>query len=347
LHHEDRLSQRSVRLLFVLLASTSACSSSGGSSAASGGSGGAPSGSGGSGGNPGGLLPYKPCQPGSRVGGFAVQLMPAMADASPPAAAYTQVNGGVLDRVDPTTLWQTTDSDGDCKLVVGSSPACNPACGTGQVCGGQNQCSPEPVSRSVGTVVITGLSAPVSLMPLASYKVVYYAALPASAKYPPFSPGDPVALSADGGAVGAFELGGRGIEPLVFPGTGLSISAGQPLAINWTAPAPGGSSRVLIALDIAHHGGVAARVECDVADTGSATIPASLLDKLVARGTAGFPTVSLTRRTLDSTSIAPGCVDFAVASTVERDVQVAGVQSCNDSKPCPSGRTCGADQKCK
>jgi len=34
-------------------------------------------------------------------------------------------------------------------------------------------------------------------------------------------------------------------------------------------------------LDIAHHGGIPARVECDVADTGAAAISAGLIGKLV------------------------------------------------------------------
>jgi hypothetical protein len=341
------LSQRSYGSLSLVFFTSLACSSSGSPAGGAGGttgSGGAP----GSGGAAAVALAFKPCDVSKRVGGFSLQLVGAKPMDDPPAAAYTQLNGGVLDRVDPATLWQTADSDGDCKLIVGPTLVCNPACGTGQVCAGQNACSPQPVSQSVGNVNVTGLSAPLALMPISSYKVVYYGALPATAAYPPFAAEGEVKLSADGaGSLGAFTLAGRGIEPLSFPGTGLKVVHDQALAVSWTPPARAGSARVLIALDIAHHGGVAARVECDVVDSGAATIPGPLLTKLIARGTAGFPTLTVTRRTVDATTIAPGCVDFTVASSVERDVEVENVESCRDAKPCPSGRTCGVDQKCK
>jgi hypothetical protein len=338
------LASRSIAFAFLL---TIGCSSSGDPVATSG-SGGSPSpGTGGSGGSAA-TLAYKPCALSQRVGGFAVQLVAANPSNDPPAAAYTQVNGGVIDRVDPATLWPTDSSEGDCQLVVGPSLVCSPACGTGQVCAGQGKCTPEPVSQSVGNVSLTGLGAPLTIMPLNSYKVVYYAALPATAPYPPFAAEAELKLAAEGGSYGAFTLSGRGIEPLVFAGIGLKVgSAGEPLAVTWTAPVKARSARVNITLDVGHHGGYAARVECDVADTGAATIPGALLAKLIARGTAGFPTITLTRHTVDSTSIAPGCVDFTVASSVERSVDVDKVVSCNEDHPCPSGRTCGADQKCQ
>ena len=86
--------------------------------------------------------------------------------------------------------------------------------------------------------------------------------------------------------------------------------------------------------------------------TGSATIPAGLINQLIEKGTAGFPTISLTRRTLDSQTIEPGCVDLSVASPVEREIEVEGVVSCNcdstvecpsdDPKPCHEGQVCRA-----
>jgi hypothetical protein len=44
-----------------------------------------------------------------------------------------------------------------------------------------------------------------------------------------------------------------------------------------------------------------------------------------------------------------GCVDFAVASQVERIVMVEGVTSCTNvgsAAECPTGQTCGDDLKC-
>ncbi len=102
-------------------------------------------------------------------------------------------------------------------------------------------------------------------------------------------------------------------------------------------------------VDIGHHGGIAARIDCHVGDTGSTRIPAALVNMLIGKGTAGFPSVSLTRRTIDSETLATGCVDLAVASSVERVVMVEGVTSCTNvgaGDECPTGQTCGADLKC-
>jgi len=117
------------------------------------------------------------------------------------------------------------------------------------------------------------------------------------------------------------------------------------------APAQPGGTRILASLDIAHHGGVAARIECDFADDGSAEIPATLIDQLIERGTAGYPELTLTRRTVDSTTIAPGCVEFQVASVIAREVTLclsAGncIVSCVQGAACPSGEPCPANLKC-
>jgi hypothetical protein len=321
------------------LAVLSGCGSSGSDPGGGGGAAG--------GGMPAAALPYKPCEPAARVGGFSVQLIAARTGDTA-APAITQVAGGVNDRGDPADARETAARDGDCKLLVGPQLVCNPTCAGSQICAGQGRCVAAPASQMVGTVTITGLAAPIALTPIVSSDIVrYYTSLPASTPFPPFGAEAEVELAAAGGAYGAFTLAGRGIEPLVFAGAGLAVAHDRPLAISWTPPAKAASARILMVLDIAHHGGIPARVECDVADTGAATIPAGLIGKLVERGTAGFPTISLTRRTVDSTALAPGCVDFSVASSIERDVQVENVISCGGDLPCPGGRTCGVDQKCE
>ena len=140
------------------------------------------------------------------------------------------------------------------------------------------------------------------------------------------------------------------------------MARSQPLAVTWTPSAKSKSARIYLKLDIAHHGGIAARINCDLADSGSVTIPASLVTKLMDRGLAGFPSITLTRRTVDSTIVGPGCVDFVVASEEAREVEVEGVISCNTSedkptctpeevkdgcKQCPTGMKCGDGFRCK
>ncbi|HWO13004.1 MAG TPA: hypothetical protein VNN80_26070, partial [Polyangiaceae bacterium] len=68
--------------------------------------------------------------------------------------------------------------------------------------------------------------------------------------------------------------------------------------------------------------------------------PARLIDALSALGRSGFPTITLTRRTATSTSMALGCVQMLVTSEVTAGVAVAGLTSCNTSDMCPEGQTC-------
>jgi hypothetical protein len=191
----------------------------------------------------------------------------------------------------------------------------------------------------VGTVTLSGLTQPVRI---AGVNNTYFAPLPAM----PFDLDADIRLDAQGGRYGSFSLAGRGIERLAFASTGLEVVRGRPLALRWVLPSHAAPTRILASLDIAHHGGIAARLECDLADTGSATLPASLITRLIEKGTAGFPTISLSRRTVDSTALASGCVEFSVVSSVEANVQVEGVVSCRDDLPCPAERTCGPDLKC-
>jgi hypothetical protein len=304
------------------------CSSSGG-----GGSGGS-----GGGGNSGDLL-FKPCAASAYVRGFAIELLQPDGD-----AAYSQLNGAVTDRVSPREVWQQVASEGNCRVEAGPTLNCTAACASEEECGG-TQCVPRPKAQSVGNLTLTGVGATAPVMPTSGG--VYYTSLP----YPPFAPGDAVTLQAAGGVYPAFTLTGRGIAPMVFSGAGLpTVTMGQSFTTTWTAPAQSGAAKVTVRLEIAHHGGLAARLLCDVPDTGTITIPAALITKLIEQGTAGFPTVSVTRQTVDSTMLAHGCVELKVASAIERPVMVQGVTSCNDlvDPPilCPPGLTCGGDLKC-
>lgn len=319
------------KLLTSLAMATAGCSSGSQNPTGAGGAGGT-----GAGGGAGTAAPltYKPCDQTTKVGGFSIQLLES-------TAKYTSIGGRVRDSVDPTDIWDELVKEGDCRIKFGRQLTCAPGCAATQFCAGNNQCVAQPVSQDVGTVTVSGLAMPVSIFPVNKQ---YSGSLDAT--FPPFAPNADVKLRSGGGAYAAFTLSGRGITPLVFPGTGLNLSKGQPLTVTWTPPPAPESARIVAVVDIAHHGGIAAKLECDVADSGSLTIPATLISQLIDRGTAGFPTVSLTRRTMDSTMVTPGCVDLAVASAVEREASVEGVISCSQDLPCPAGKTCGADLKC-
>jgi hypothetical protein len=226
---------------------------------------------------------------------------------------------------------------------------CATACTNGQICGTAGTCIAEPTGQDVGTVSVTGLG-PTHMLMANPVNRTYDLSITKSnfpqVPYPPFAPGAEVRLSAAGGAYSPFTLTGRGITPMQFSGTGVNVRRDNPVAITWTTPPQPEAARVLLEMDIAHHGGIAARIECDLADTGSVTIPATLITQLIERGTAGFPVITLTRLTLTSTTIQPGCVEFAVASPLEQDITVEGVTSCSGDRPCPDNRECGPDLKC-
>lgn len=301
--------------------------------------------SGGSGGGSGNGGTLATCPASTRVGGFAVQLIAAAAN----RGAYTSFGGGVKDAVDPREARQEVAKDGACRLTAAVPLTCTPACTGVQICAGQNQCVNEPTYQDVGTVTLSGLPTAITVAPVANQ---YYKDLSAVA-YPPFAPGAQISLMSAGGKYAAFSLSGAGIAPLEFAGTGLDVARNRALAMTWTPPpASAGAARIFARMDIAHHGGGSARIECDLPDTGSAAIPAGLINQLIDRGTAGFPTLSLTRVVAASTNIAPGCVDLAIASPIERSLTVEGVMSCNctandpaspceaDGIPCPVGKTC-------
>lgn len=313
-----------------------------------GGGSGGKSGSGGSSGtgNSGGGLVYKPCSPETNVGGFSVLLVEAM-ESTP---AYATFSGRVRDGVNPLTYVKAEATDGSCRLTV--KPTCTPACTSPQQCSVGDMCASEPMSHTVGAISVTGLSTAITgLMAVSAQGNQYNKDLSAGA-YPPAAAGAAVTLSAAGGDYTAFTLTARGIEPLEFAGTNLTVNRGQPLAFTWTPPAQGATGKIQATLNVAYHGGGKYRIDCEFDDDGTGEIPASLIDKLLDQGTAGFPTLALTRRSVDSTTLAPpGCIEFEVNAYRERQITVCPmpnkcIVSCGPDKPCPTGQSCGNDKKC-
>ncbi len=209
-----------------------------------------------------------------------------------------------------------------------------------------------PLYQNAGTVTITGVGAsPLTLNPLNPNQNIFVYSTSVSDPYPPFSPGAAIELRSAGATIPAFSLEVAGIEPLAFAGTNLTMRNGEALPFTWTAPAAGGGSRILAEIEIGHHGGVAAQINCDLPDTGSGEIPAALVSALIAEGVHGFPTITLTRRTVASTNISVGCVDLAVAATVQRELGVCPtasscIVSCTDNAECASPMTCKDDYTC-
>jgi hypothetical protein len=318
---------------------TLGCSGSGSGTPGTGGSGN--SGGGGNAGNTNALCPLE-----ARFGGFAIALVEE--EGNDP---FSSMNGGVRNGVLPSEVWQQKGAAaGACRLIVGPTIVCTTACTSPQICAGQNQCIDSPTYQNLGVVTISGLgTSPIAVSPAQNF---YTTSL--VNPYPPFAPGAAVRVQAAGATGPAFTLDSVGIEPLTFAGTGLTLTNGQAFAFTWTPAATAGTARILATIEIGHHGGVAAQIDCDLPDTGSAEVPAALVSALIAEGVHGFPTLTVTRRTTVSTNVGAGCADLAIVSEVERPIGVCPTPgSCIVSCPepgattgCPTGQVCKAGYSC-
>lgn len=283
--------------------------------------------------------------PNKVVGSFQVKLTPA----SDLGAASTTVVGKIYDGVTPiTTIWESPQDDGDCTLTTPRVPYCSTTCGGSAACVENDTCLAYPTAHSAGTVTMTGLVATSGAAPLDLTLVsnTYQAPPSVPLAFPPFAEGDAIGLAAKGEYFPAFTLSAKGIAPLVLASGELALKTGQPLTLNWTKGNES-SAKIHVKLDISHHGGSKGQIECDTTDSGSLSIGAALVTKLLNLGVAGFPTVIVTRHTIGSTVIAPGRVELELSSTVEQGVTIDGLKSCTDKADCPSGQECQNDLTCK
>lgn len=281
------------------------------------------------GGIPASELPYEPCPAESGVGEFLIEL----------GDGFTSVEGKVFDGVTPSLVPSELASGGECRLVTLPNLLCDPGCPVStQTCGIDNQCQPLPVAQNVGTVAVSGLARAIEMTPNAS--TGNYRPGPPALPHPGFAPGADVRLAASGGDHEPFELRGWGIEALTVPPEPIGVSGGQPARIVWTPPASAGPARVHAVLNVNNHGSSNTWIECEFLDTGVGEIPATLVDGLIAQGASGFPSITLARRTATSATIATGCVQLLVASSLALDVTLEGLVSCDDSSMCPTGQTC-------
>jgi hypothetical protein len=298
----------------------SACSGGGdGDTSLSGGGG---SGTGGGGGQGGAPELRGECATDKEIGVFLVQHEPD----------YSVVSGEVLDGVVPSKILFEVGTEGDCTLWQRKNPFCDPPCKSGDTCDQSGACVPYPLPKSVGPVTVTGLEKAVEMSPPSYFDT--------NMPHPAFSPGAAVTLKAGGGDYPGFTLYGQGFAPISIPKQTWVLTKGQPLTITWIPDTSAEHATVRVRLNIDQHGNSPVELVCDLKDSGTVTVPASLIDKLVGFGVTGFPSGHVIRHTLDSTTIGPGCVRFEVFSHVLGDLQVAGHIPCDAATPCPSGMTC-------
>jgi hypothetical protein len=278
--------------------------------------------------------PRGACDVSVRAGGFKVEKQ----------VDFGVVQGEVRDGVVPTAIPTVVDDDGRCRLLERRNLACFPACVGMETCGESGACIPFPRQVSVGEVRISGLirdTVMSPLMPGNSY-------LAPGAPNPPYGVESPIVLSAAGQeSIPAFQLFGIGSEPLGDAPSWV-LTPGSDLVLEWSAPTVGVASTVLAELSIDQHGITPLSLSCELEDTGTATIPAAIVDRLIASGVTGFPNGRITRRTADHVDLSIGCVDLVVGSPLSANVSVSGFTPCDAPGDCPSGQTCNiALERCE
>lgn len=321
----------SLALLFLL----GACSSGGddadpGGGGGSGGSGALGS-SGAAGGSAGGTSGGS-SGAGSRLSGnFLVKLVPEASQTGTPA--FTSFIGELFDAPSARNLiFNVALQQGDCKLLVPEAPFCSPACGSSAVCTAANECTPNPKPYDAGELTVTGLGgSELKLQPLADVFVYQTVSVLPN---PPCPEGEAFGIQAD-----SFTAQAKCIAPLTLGGPDpIPVMSGSAVPLSWTAPGKEGISRIHIYLDVAHHGGKTGEINCDVADTGSFTIPEPLITALLRLGLAGFPDIRVSRYSSATAPEAPG-VKLEMNSSIARAVDT-GVESCHVDDDCTGGKTC-------
>jgi hypothetical protein len=270
--------------------------------------------------------PRGPCATADRIGRFIIESQ----------ESFGVVQGTFSNAVVPTAVPDVVVEDGTCRLDMRRTLSCVPACESGETCGEGGECVPYPARISVGEVKITGLTKPTELTPQ-NPGFIYLAS---GASNPPYTPGTEIILTASGSEeTPGFDLFGVGSTPLSQEPNWV-IEDGEDLAINWPSAGVDASTTVLVELTIDQHGTSPLSLACEFPDTGSAFVPATLIDQMLGAGVSGFPNGRITRRTADHVDVPLGCVELAVGSPRAASVTVAGYTPCHNTDDCPEGQTC-------
>ena len=254
---------------------------------------------------------------------------------------YSFVDGQVLDGVVPVTILEEVGSAGDCVLLRKNNPVCDPACAPEETCDFDGTCIPYPLSQDLGVVSVLGLESEVVMEPVQPGNKYFDTQVP----HPPFAPDAVVTLCTGGGAFEPVELHGVGFTPLDTPAEQWILFEDEALTVTWEAAPADTRTRVALKINIDQHGNSPVNLQCDFADTGSGTVDQSLVDQLVNFGVSGFPSGSLSRRTVDSGAVGDGCMEFSVASPRAVDVRVDGFIPCDEPSDCPKGMECNMERE--
>jgi hypothetical protein len=260
-----------------------------------------------------------------------------MHEATPTTPARTNVLGIIYDGPAPSgeVPLKLESRMGDCELLVPWAPFCTEPCTGGAKCTADDTCTAQPKMVDVGPVVLSGLGDELTMEAIAgNYQSP---TLPAEA----CAEGAPVSLDSS-----SFSMESRCIARLELTTEApIRVVSEESVELAWTPPSSEADSRVKIHLDIAHHGGKKGEINCDVADTGSFSVPEELVTQLVSLGLAGYPDITLERYSV-AADASSSLIQLRIGSLVRREVDT-GVVSCDEDSQCESGQTCNtADRTC-
>ncbi len=268
-----------------------------------------------------------PCPLAERYGHFAIEDY----------AAYTVVQGQVADGVVPVSILEEVYSDDRCSLLKRNNPFCDPGCASNEACDFDGTCVPFPAAQDLGTVRADGLLQTVTMEPAMPGYNYFSTSLP----HPATTPGSTVRIRSGEGTWAPFELWGVGVDPLVMAeDVTWTVQEGADIDVEWTAPSGTPWGEIAFELTIDQHGTSPASLHCAFDDTGSATVPAASVNALLDAGVSGWPSATLTRRTVDSAPVGAGCAELVVASPRPGEVRLADYTPCDASTPCPQPMQC-------
>lgn len=281
--------------------------------------------------NDNGAKPEVQTPPAQTFGAFQVTLEEK--------GGYTSVLGRMYDGpYPPSWFFEEIAASGSCRLYKRIFPFCDPGCGGSGVCVKDDSCQPYPSALDIGTVTVSGFrtndgKTSFSMDPL--NKNYQYTSI----AFPPCNEGDVITLSAAGSSsMSGFTLNIKGISPLTLLNDTINLIDGQPIDLRWTPPTVTGISTIFVLIDVSFHGGTKAKIECDVADNGSLTIPAALLDNLKTFGIAGYPKLEISRLATSTDTSAK--VKIVIESKVAKTLYIPGLKYCSGNGECPEGQTC-------
>jgi hypothetical protein len=280
--------------------------------------------------------------PNQILGALSVKML----DQTPPAS---QVSGVIRARErHELTLLDEMARDGSCRLLKPRQPFCTQPCTLPNACIADDVCvDNDPPLQNLGTVTFKGLklTSGAASLQLENASNAYGTGEPLN--FPPFDEGADVSVEATGADLAAFTIHAKGIAPLVLGAESYMLERGKPIVLTWTAKGAGADSTIHVKLDISHHGGTKAQIECDAPDNGSLTLAASLITPLFNLGFSGFPTIDVTRASVGTASLAQGKVQLTLNQYIQRPVTIPGLVSCTMDEDCPTGQTCQTDLQCK